>query len=136
MPYTIIDFIIDKPFLILALIIIIFILFFVKRKLYGEEEEFEAGTAPASAILDEQWILIRRQLAEKTRQYRSGNLPWQELIDLLDSAYEEYPNDEYIFILYNLIEHEPKRGGFLGVNEVDWQNYQSAVENILNRFEK
>ncbi len=136
MSYTIIDFIIDKPFLILTLIIIIFILFFVKRKLYGEEEEFESGTAPASAILDEQWILTRRQLAEKTRQYRSGNLPWQELIDLLDSAYEEYPNDEYIFILYNLIEHEPKRGGFLGVNEVDWQNYQSAVENILNRFEK
>ena len=136
MPYTIIDFIIDKPFLILTFIIIIFILFFVKRKLYGEEEEFESGTAPASAILDEQWILTRRQLAEKTRQYRSGNLPWQELIDLLDSAYEEYPNDEYIFILYNLIEHEPKRGGFLGVNEVDWQNYQSAVENILNRFEK
>lgn len=136
MPYTIIDFIIDKPFLILALIIIIFILFLIKRKLYGEEEEVEAGTAPASAVLDEQWILIRRQLAEKTRQYRSGNLPWQELIDLLDSAYEEYPDDEYISILYNLIEHEPKRGGFLGVNVVDWQNYQSAVENILNRFEK
>jgi hypothetical protein len=136
MSSTIIDFIINKPFLILAFIIIIFILFFIKRKLYGKEEEFESGTAPASARLDEQWIFTRRQLAEKTRQYQSGNLSWQELIDLLESAYEENTDDEYIFKLYNLIEHQPKRGGFLGVNEVDWQNYQSAIENILNRFEK
>jgi hypothetical protein len=136
MYYTFINFIIDHPYLILTIIVIVFILFFIKRKLYGEEEEIKPETDHPSAILDGQWILTCRQLAEKTRQYQSASLSLQELKDLLSDANRQYPDDEYIFKLYDLIEHEPKRGGFAGVSEVDWQNYQSAVENILNRFEK
>ena len=64
----------------------------------------------------EKQILSRKQLAEKTRQYQSGNLSWEELMDLLGDLYEKYPDDELIFDLYDKIEHEPKRGGLFGVS--------------------
>jgi hypothetical protein len=130
-----IEFIIDYPFVILLFILIIFLLFFIKRKLYGEEE-IESEINHTSEILDQQQILTRRQLAEKTRQYQSGNLSWQELIDFLFDANKQYPEDQLIFDLYDLIEHEPKRGGFLGVSEEEWQRRQRMVTNIINTFEQ
>jgi len=131
-----INFIIDYPFEILAFILIILILFIIKHKLYGKEEEEELDNTHISAEFDQQWKLTRKQLAEKTRQYQSGNLSWQDLIDFLFDANKQYPEDQLIFDLYDLIEHEPKRGGFLGVSEEEWKRRQRRVTNIINTFEQ
>ena len=130
------EFIINYPFEILLSILIIFLLFFIKRKFYGEEEEIVSETNHTTVNLDQQQIVTRKQLAEKTRQYQSGNLTWQELMDLLFDASKEYSDDELIFDLYDLFEHEPKRGGFLGISEGEWQCRQRSIANILNEFEK
>jgi len=40
--------------------------------------------------------------------------------------------DEKVAYLVDLIEHEPKRGGFMGVNEKEWAEYASQVEQAIN----
>ena len=68
--------------------------------------------------MDAKQKIICKKLVEKTRQYQSGNLSWQELIDLLDDAHGHYPENELISELYDLIEHDTKRGGYFYVNEI------------------
>jgi hypothetical protein len=43
--------------------------------------------------------------------------------------------DELIREVVDLIEHEPKRGGFLGVNEKHWAQYQSQLYSAIAALE-
>ncbi len=71
--------------------------------------------------MDAKQKIICKQLVEKTRQYKSGNLSWEELIHLLDDAHEHYPENRLISELYDLIEHDTKHGAYLYVNEIlEW----------------
>jgi len=43
--------------------------------------------------------------------------------------------DPVIAELVDLIEHEPKRGGFLGVSESEWAEYRSSIERAIQKVE-
>jgi len=39
--------------------------------------------------------------------------------------------DTPIAVLVDLIEHEPKRSGFLGLSEKKWEHYQSQLKQAI-----
>ena len=45
-------------------------------------------------------------------------------------------NDEAVAELVDLLEHEPKRGGFLGVNDKEWAQYQSDIQQAIDVLSK
>lgn len=58
----------------------------------------------------------RKQAAAIARAYQQKTITWQKFMD--ETAY--FKDDDLIDELVDLIEHEPKRGGFMGVNEKEW----------------
>lgn len=75
-------------------------------------------------------------ILEKVHQYQSGQIDWGKLIDLLYDASDKYESDELISEIFDLIEHEPKKGGLLGVNEAEWADYQSRFKNVMDNIKK
>ena len=71
-------------------------------------------------------ILQRQRAAEDARAYLSGKLSWDQFMELFAKN-----EDELIGDLVDLIEHEPKRGGFLGVNEKQWAQYRSQLSSAI-----
>ena len=69
---------------------------------------------------------LRRAAAEAGRAYLANNLSWEQFMERFIDC-----NDGLVGELVTLIEHEPKRGGFLGVNEKHWAEYQSQVASAL-----
>jgi len=59
-------------------------------------------------------LQIRRKVAIAAQSYKNGTLSWQECMDECSGL---EVNDELIEELVDLIEHEPKRGGFFGISE-------------------
>ncbi|HKO59988.1 MAG TPA: hypothetical protein VJV03_02415 [Pyrinomonadaceae bacterium] len=80
--------------------------------------------------MTDELILQRRRAAEDTRAYLAGKLSWEQFIDMFS-----YSEDDLIAHLVDLIEHEPKRGGFLGVNEKQWAQYQSQLSSAIAALE-
>ena len=74
--------------------------------------------------------LQRQRAAESARAYLSRKLSWEQFIDLYAES-----EDELIAALVDLMEHEPKRGGFLGVNEKQWAQYQSQLSTAIAALE-
>jgi len=74
----------------------------------------------------------RQQAATLGHAYLEHKITWQNFMD--ETA--AFLGDNLIDELIDMIEHEPKRGGFLGVNEKRWNEYQSALKNILEQLEK
>jgi hypothetical protein len=33
--------------------------------------------------------------------------------------------------LVDMIEHEPKRGGFMGVSEAEWKRYEDRINTLI-----
>jgi hypothetical protein len=75
-------------------------------------------------------ILQRQRSAEHARAYLSGKLSWDQFMERFASN-----EDELIREVVDLIEHEPKRGGFLGVNEKHWAQYQSQLYSAIAALE-
>ena len=48
----------------------------------------------------------------------------------------DFRDDELIDELVDLIEHEPKRGGFMGVTEKEWYEYQQSIQDAIAVLEK
>ena len=44
--------------------------------------------------------------------------------------------DPLVWDLKDLIEHEPKRGGFLGASESEWSDHRSRILAILEELER
>lgn len=44
-------------------------------------------------------------------------------------------DDDLVSDLVYLLEHEPQRGGFFGVNERDWADYQSQLTEAIALLE-
>jgi hypothetical protein len=72
----------------------------------------------------------RRRAADSARDYLSGKLSWDQFMELF-----AHSDDDLIGDLVTLIEHEPQRGGLLGVNERDWSEYQSQVSSAIVALE-
>jgi hypothetical protein len=75
-------------------------------------------------------ISLRRDAAKAGRAYLSKNLSWEEFMDRFAES-----DDDLISDLVDLIEHEPQRGGFLGVNETQWVEYQTQVKVAIAALE-
>jgi hypothetical protein len=76
-------------------------------------------------------IEARHKVATIARSYIEKKISWQQFMDSVD----ELSDDALIAELVDLIEHEPKRGGFMGVNESQWQNYQQSIQDIISQLE-
>ena len=74
--------------------------------------------------------LHRQRAAEAARAYLAKTLPWKKFIEEFGDS-----KDELVGNLVDLIEHEPKRGGFLGTNEKEWVQYQSQVASAIAALE-
>ncbi len=72
----------------------------------------------------------RRRAAEAARAYIEERLSWQNFIDEFGKS-----EDRLIGVLVDVIEHEPKRGGFLGANEKEWAEYQAEVLSAIVALE-
>jgi hypothetical protein len=77
---------------------------------------------------------IRRRAAALARDYLANRITWQEFMDSFTSP--EFEGDKLIDALIDLVEHEPKQGGFLGVNEKEWIQYQHAIQDLMGQLER
>ena len=73
---------------------------------------------------------LRREAAEAGRSYLSKNMSWEEFMNRFAESEDDLVSD-----LVDLIEHEPKRGGFLGVNEARWAEYQALLTAAIAALE-
>ena len=71
--------------------------------------------------------VLRLQVAQAARDYQANRMTWDSFI----GEYGEY-EDELIGEVVDLIEHEPKRGGFMGANEKEWAEYQQQVQHAIS----
>ena len=74
--------------------------------------------------------VLRREAAAAGRAVIAKTLSYDEFMQRFADC-----DDELISDLVDLIEHEPKRGGFLGVGEKHWAQYQSQVASALAALE-
>lgn len=72
-----------------------------------------------------------KQAAKDARAFVAGEITWDKFI----VVYGETHN-EAIATLVDIIEHEPKRGGFLGLNEDNWLAYEESRENAIRALEE
>ena len=73
---------------------------------------------------------LRREAAAAGREVMVNTLSYDEFMQRFGDC-----DDELISDLVDLIQHEPKRGGFLGVGEKRWAQYQSQIATALAALE-
>jgi hypothetical protein len=69
---------------------------------------------------------LRARVAQAARDYQADKLSWDSFMEEFGETY-----DEKVAEVVDLIEHEPKRGGFMGANEKEWAEYQSQLERAI-----
>ncbi len=74
----------------------------------------------------------RKRAASLVRAYQENKITWQQFMDQT----AELKKDNLIDELIDLVEHEPKRGGFMGLNNKEWQKYQSSIQEAIAELEK
>lgn len=78
-------------------------------------------------IMSESHISERRlQAAAAARAYLEKKISWDTFMEEFSGS-----SDETIQELVDLIEHEPKVGGFFGANAVERGQYQSALAEVI-----
>ena len=73
---------------------------------------------------------IRLTAAQTAKACIRGELPWINFIEQYGSS-----NDDQIMNLVDLIEHEPQKGGFFGVNNTEWNQYQAQIADAIQALE-
>ncbi len=63
--------------------------------------------------------------------YKRGELDWVTFMRDYGSEHDDALVSEVVY----LIEHEPKRGGLLGVNERRWVEYQQELDAAIRGLE-
>jgi hypothetical protein len=76
-------------------------------------------------------IAERHRAAEDARDVLAGRMPWSTF----SATYAEC-DDPLIEELFDLLEHEPQRGGFLGASEEEWQQHRRAAEQAIAALER
>lgn len=72
----------------------------------------------------------RLRAAAAARAYLEKRISWNTFMEEFAGS-----RDKEIQELVDLIEHEPKVGGFLGIDAVEWGQYQSAVAELIIALE-
>ncbi len=76
-------------------------------------------------------IDLRQKVAKAAREMYSGGITFEQFIDLTP----DQDNDELIDELVYLIEHEPQKGGVLGVKEKDHESYMQQIFKVIEKLE-
>jgi hypothetical protein len=71
---------------------------------------------------------VRSQIASQAKDVIEGHLEYWDFINGLPPEHEQ---DELIAELVDLIEHEPKAGGFLGMSAKEHAKYMARVHEII-----
>ncbi len=58
-------------------------------------------------------------------------ISYEQFVDL----YPTDTGDDEIDSLFDLIEHQPKLGGFLGVRQSTYDNYNSEIFRLIKKLE-
>jgi len=89
----------------------------------------------AKGILTDAQKELRIRAAEAGERYVEGTLSYSEFRAAFDSD-----DDPLIDELTSLVEHQPQRGGFFGINQREYESYQLkirrailALRNSINR---
>ena len=72
-----------------------------------------------------------RLAAELAQRLFNGSLTYIEFIDKYPST-----NDEEIKELFDLIEHEPKKSGLLGLSEYEHNNYILRINSLIKKLKE
>ena len=73
-----------------------------------------------------------RQIASRLAQEIMGKkISYQQFVD----QYPTDTGDDEIDSLFDLIEHQPKLGGFLGVRQSTFNNYNSEIFRLIKKLE-
>ena len=72
---------------------------------------------------------LRISAADTARAYLNGQLPWDAAISAFSDA-----DDPLIVELFELIEHEPQRGGVLGISAKAFAAYHQQVLHLIQRL--
>ena len=73
----------------------------------------------------------RQKAARLAQQLLREEITYNHFVD----EYPEDTHDKDIDILFDLIEHQPKRGGILGVNDKDYQHHIDKIQTIIQILE-
>jgi len=72
----------------------------------------------------------REEIAQRARRYLEGALGFEEFMRLAP----EQTDDDDIAELVDLIEHEPKRGGFLGASEREYVAHMTRIRELVDKL--
>lgn len=80
---------------------------------------------------------IRQRVAARARAYKNGEISWDafmhEFGELLNS---EETEDDLVVELISEIQHEPRRGGFWGLNERQWKKYEQNIYQLIEELSR
>jgi hypothetical protein len=74
---------------------------------------------------------LRKRVAGLARDLYAGKLTWEQFMDQVPET-----EDDDVAELVDLIEHEPKKGGLLGVNAKAHQDYLTTVFALISKLEQ
>ena len=73
----------------------------------------------------------RIKAVQMANELRAGKIAWKEFVDEFNNS-----SDPLIGELYDLLEHQPKRGGILGCSEKVWDTIQGQINAVILELEK
>ncbi|MBC5773156.1 hypothetical protein H8S95_03700 [Pontibacter sp. KCTC 32443] len=68
---------------------------------------------------------------ETAREFIAGKIDFKQLND----NFPDDTDDKDINELFDLIEHQPKLGGFFGVSQETYDQYNQSIDRVLERLE-
>jgi len=74
---------------------------------------------------------LQIEVATKAKEYKAGNTTWD---DFMLGCGEIDVEDPLIDELVDMVEHEPKRGGFMGASEKEWQMYEARINYLIEEM--
>jgi hypothetical protein len=74
---------------------------------------------------------LQIEIATKAKEYKAGNITWDQFI--LECG-ETDVEDPLIDELVDMIEHQPKRGEFMGASEKEWKMYEDRINNLIEKL--
>lgn len=74
----------------------------------------------------------RKIAAQLARRFYSSEIDFDQFC----MDYPEYDKDKDISELYDLIEHEPKKGGFFGISSDQHESYIQKIFRLIEKLDK
>ena len=79
---------------------------------------------------------IRRRVAVKALAYKNGEISWDAFMGEFGELTGSDETDDLVDELVTEIEHEPQRGGFWGLNERQWKEYEQHIYRLIDELNK